>query len=278
MPWAMASRGERSRSARPSRRISPPVEPVGAEEQPGQLGAAGADQAGEPHDLARAQREVDVSHRPAADAARLEHHLADRSGARRKLPLEGTAHHQLDEPRPVEVRGRPDAHERAVAQDRDAVGEAEDLVEAVAHEDDAQAARPQLGHDAKRRSASRGVSAAVGSSRISRRASASRARAISTSWRTATSRAATGVSGSRSPRPSRASASRVRADSIAGRQPAEAPLAAEEQVGAHGELGDQALLLVHHGHARGGDGRRAAAAQVVPAELDRAGVGALRAG
>ena len=52
MPRSMASRGERMAIGSPSRRIVPASRPIDAENGASELGASGADKAGQPEDLA----------------------------------------------------------------------------------------------------------------------------------------------------------------------------------------------------------------------------------
>ena len=65
MPARIAPRGERMRTGRPSTSIVAASRPVGAEDRPRDLGAAAADEAGEPDDLAGANVERDVVDRRA---------------------------------------------------------------------------------------------------------------------------------------------------------------------------------------------------------------------
>ncbi len=94
------------------------------------------------------KRQVDAAHgRFPHEAARLQR---DGQGAGvdavpvlRDIP----ADHGADQGRAVELHRFAGQHEAAVAQDRDAVGQCEDLGHAVRDVDDADAVRPQASHD-----------------------------------------------------------------------------------------------------------------------------------
>ncbi len=84
---------------------APLASPGLAEDAHGELGAARADQPGEPHDLAPADEKIDVLdrhaariermlHRPGAD---LEMDGADLGGARREAVFQRAAHHEADD-------------------------------------------------------------------------------------------------------------------------------------------------------------------------------------
>ena len=153
---SIACRGLRSRrrSARTSQLAG--VGGVGAEQQPGELGAAGAEQAGDPDDLAL----VDArGRRPrrralAAQAERLEHRgpglvapsvaatsRSMRSSASSSRPI--ISPHQLEL---GDVLGHALPDQRAVAQHRHPVGDLEDLVEEVRDEHDRDALLAQRPH------------------------------------------------------------------------------------------------------------------------------------
>ena len=142
-------------------------------------------QAGEPDDLARAHREADVvddagaradrarAERPARPTDRREaRESARRAGGR---PSRGSS-------RPAASRARARVSiDRAVAQDRDAIGDPRQLFEPVRDVDEADAALVQVREQREQRSISRSVSAAVGSSMTIMRAWRASALAISMS-------------------------------------------------------------------------------------------------
>ena len=162
------------------------VGPVGAVEQPHQLGAPGAQEPGDADDLALEHVEVAGSSTPAAHAGGLEDRhrravdLAPRSrrwprGRRAARPIilvTSSSWQVLDEVL---------AHELAVAQHRDAVGDLVDLLEEVAHEQDGDALARRSRITAKSCSTSSRSRLEVGSSRISTLASSTMARLIATS-------------------------------------------------------------------------------------------------
>ena len=96
----------------------------------------GAHEAGKPHDLARVDVEAHVAV-PVALQFGDAQHLAIGAG---RAPLEDlgkiAADHQPHDLGVVQLRGRSDRDELAVAQDRDAVAEPQDLFDAVRHVDD----------------------------------------------------------------------------------------------------------------------------------------------
>ena len=111
-----------------------------AEDRLRELGAPGADQAGERHDLAPAHGERDVLELAVAgEPLDLERDVAGLAALAREELLERAPHHELHERLGVEVVRRAGLHVLAVAHDRDAVGEAEDLLEPVRDVDDADA-------------------------------------------------------------------------------------------------------------------------------------------
>ena len=124
-------RARRARDRARSRRVEP-------EERLRDLGAAGADQPGEPEDLAGANRERDVLE-PAGTASGPRRAAAPRRGAActcaREVLVERPADHQLHQRRLVESRDRLRGDVAAVAQHRDRVAQAEDLLHAVRHVD-----------------------------------------------------------------------------------------------------------------------------------------------
>ena len=120
---------------------------VDPEQDAGDLRPAGADEPGEPDDLAVSDVEGDVAEDAGAgQALDLEEDLADR-----RLDLREERHapadHVPDEVGRGEVRGRRRDDVPAVAEDRRAVAQLEDLVEPVADEQDRDATRPQVADD-----------------------------------------------------------------------------------------------------------------------------------
>ena len=133
-----------SATALPLTSIVPGVGAVGAVEQPDELGAPGAEQAGDADDLALVDVEVGgLEHAAASDAGRAQHGRA-RAVDGRARPCDEMAASSSSS-RPIilvtsvsagEVAGEVLADELAVAQHRDAVGDLVDLVEEVADEED----------------------------------------------------------------------------------------------------------------------------------------------
>ena len=108
-----------------------------AEERLHELAAPGADQAVEAEDLAVAQGEADVLELGrVAVAGDLQHLLADPVGALGEDRVDRAADHHGDELVLGDVGDAAFADEAAVAEDGVAVGDAEDLVELVADEED----------------------------------------------------------------------------------------------------------------------------------------------
>ena len=152
-----------------------------------QLGAAAAHQTGEPEDLAGVEVEADVvdavSGREVADLRAGE----PPSDRRALLPLEGLLHRSCPTMASmiwfmVSVGRVLGQDVPAVAQDGDAVGDAEDLLHAVRDVDDRDASRLEPLRPARRATRPRcAVSDEVGSSMIRTRASWASALAISVS-------------------------------------------------------------------------------------------------
>jgi hypothetical protein len=112
-----------------------------AEQDTRQLGAAGADQPGEAENLAGADLEADVVHpgRRTAEPAQRQHDLAGRGFGWRVGVGYLAAHHQVDQLGLGRVGDAAGADALAVAQDGDAVGDRENLLQAVGNVDDADA-------------------------------------------------------------------------------------------------------------------------------------------
>ncbi len=148
MPCAMAALGECRSSSWPSTRTAPGGLGQLAEDDLGQLGATGAHEPGEAHDLAGMDLERDAPV-PVADGCR-----GPRSTTR--SVADGRRWKTSPRSRPTMLRTisssvRPaasrDRHEAPVAQDGHAVGQPQDLVQAVAHVDDGHALRAQPPHE-----------------------------------------------------------------------------------------------------------------------------------
>ncbi len=129
---------------------------VDAVEEARELGAAGAEEPGEAHDLAAAELDVGrVERALPADAGGPVHGLARGDLARGALAVEGAeglqvlADHLGDEPGPVDVAREVLAHEPAVAEHREAVADREDLVEEVGDEEDGDALVAEAAHHAE---------------------------------------------------------------------------------------------------------------------------------
>ena len=131
----------------------PLVGGVGAEEQAGQLGAAGAQEPGDADDLALVELQVrGLEGAAATEADGGEQRRTALGGGARGVAVELVEHgevaadHQLHE---LELGGRGDhalLDEPAVAQHRHAVGDGVDLVEEVGDEDDGDAVGAQPTH------------------------------------------------------------------------------------------------------------------------------------
>ena len=115
-------------------------------------------------------REGDVPERSVrpGEAPHLQHHVGLRLRARRKHPLEASAHHAFDHRAHRHVRRcRRSRHPLAVAQHDDAIGNPTDLLQPMRDKDDPDAFSPELAHLLKEEPRFRSPpSAAVGSSRM----------------------------------------------------------------------------------------------------------------
>jgi hypothetical protein len=120
------------------------VRAVGAKQQAHQLRAARADQAGQAHDLARAQRQVDIAHDLAApDAACRQHHRTGHAARPAFVVVHGTADHALHQFFFTHTGHGAHIDQPAIAQHGHAVGDALQLLEPVRHVDDGHTARLQ---------------------------------------------------------------------------------------------------------------------------------------
>jgi hypothetical protein len=149
MPWATAAWGEVRASFLT---VQGDVARVGrreAEEDTGELGAAGADESAEAENLAGADVEGNVSYpgRGTADVAQRKGDLAGGGFGGRVDLGDLAADHEADEAGLVDAADRVGADALAVAQDGDAVGEGENFFEAVGNVDDADALLAEIAHD-----------------------------------------------------------------------------------------------------------------------------------
>ena len=111
-----------------------------------QLVHARAGEAGDAEDLAAVDVEVDAAQPAAADVARLEHdrRVGPRRHRRAVVRIDLLADHQAREPGGVDVGDGMGGDHAAAAQDGHAVGQLEDLVEAVRDVEHARARAPDL--------------------------------------------------------------------------------------------------------------------------------------
>ena len=147
MPGRSAADGAVEGNLLPGQQDLAGIAPVDPEQDPGDLRPAGAHEAGEAEDLARPDREADIAEGVApGQALDLQEHVAERClafGNRR----DGPADHVADQVGGRELARRCRDHEAAVAEDRRLVAQLEDLVEAVADEQDRDAAVAQPADD-----------------------------------------------------------------------------------------------------------------------------------
>ena len=145
MPARMASAGAaQADGAGRAPATSPATQAVEAEDRARQLGAAGADEPGQAHDLARAERGLTAADLGRGDVAHLERTASGRARAPvAEQVAQVAADHEAHHAGLVRPGGRLDRHQLAVAQDRHPVGEAADLAQAVADVDDAHALGPE---------------------------------------------------------------------------------------------------------------------------------------
>ena len=131
---------------------APAVQGVGAEYGAHDLGPAGPDKAGDAEHLSGLNLEVDVFEDPlSGQAMGREYDVAQLLVARRKELGEGSPDHQFDElAGTVDLARRQAGDVAAAAQHGHPVGDIEDLVQAVRHEQDGASLVAQLAHDAKK--------------------------------------------------------------------------------------------------------------------------------
>ena len=147
MPAVIAADGLAKVTALPVQRHGAAIRLVDAEQHPGDLGAAGADESGEAEDLALADREADVAEDPdPGQPVDLEQDVTDRRLELRE-ERHGTADHVPHEGGRGQPAGRGRDDVAAVAEDRRDVAQLEHLVETMAHEQHRHAAGPQAPHD-----------------------------------------------------------------------------------------------------------------------------------
>ena len=143
MPASTASEEVAKCAACPLSAKPPPDGPVDAEQDPGEFGAPGADQARQSEDLAGVEVEVDVMGGigGGAQAPDGDHDLATGLRRRHVVDLELPADHEPDHRVVVDVGALERAHQPAVAQHQDAVGGLNHLMQPVRDEDDRDAVR-----------------------------------------------------------------------------------------------------------------------------------------
>ena len=139
----MASPGLFGGTSLPATRIEPASTAIIADDRLGELGAAGAHQAADADHLAATDREADVADLLGGERIDDEQRLA--GGASRALEevAEVAADHQAGDPLLARAGGGRDVDQPAVAQHGDAVGELDDLVQAVRDVDDRYAVAAQ---------------------------------------------------------------------------------------------------------------------------------------
>ena len=156
-PCAMASRGSRRPTGLPSIATLPPSALSAPNSSARRLGAARAQQAGEAHDLAAVQRQVDRrQHALARDAvgraediAAFAAWLSAPASALASSASAGRADHLVHQREPGQPGAAVLAFALAVAHDSDAVRDRIDLVEEVGHEQDRHALLAQAAQDAE---------------------------------------------------------------------------------------------------------------------------------
>ncbi|GAA3062916.1 hypothetical protein GCM10020254_03550 [Streptomyces goshikiensis] len=119
-----------------------PDGPVAGERE-GQLGASGSHEPGQGDHLSGTDVEVDSADVVRGDVLQPQDHLVAGDVLPHEQGGQVTAHHQADDLPLIGVAGFQDSGDRAVAQDGDAVGEAEDLLHAVGDVDDGDALVPE---------------------------------------------------------------------------------------------------------------------------------------
>ena len=136
MPARMASAG-RAQSQPPAEDADlAALQPVHAEGGPRQLGPAGTDEAAEAHDLAGPDLQRAAPDPGRGHAAQLQRHLVARPRAMTEQVAQVAADHEPHHRGLVDLGGIAHRHQLAVAQHGDAVGEVDDLAQAMADVDD----------------------------------------------------------------------------------------------------------------------------------------------
>ena len=118
-----------------------------ADDRLGELGAAGAHQAGNADDLALAHRQADVADLGGRQPLHLQQRLAGAPAIAREQVGDVAADHQLGDGLLAGARGRRIVDQPPVAQHDDAVGELDDLVQPVRDVDDRGAVGAQAPDD-----------------------------------------------------------------------------------------------------------------------------------
>ena len=121
---------------------------VDAEDGAGHLGASGAHQACQRHDLSGADFEADVAEDPGpAESVDFQDRIPDLGNRLGEQRLDVAAHHLADDLRDGDVGGPVGGNVPAVPHDGDPVAQVEDLVEAVRNEEDAGSLVPEAAGD-----------------------------------------------------------------------------------------------------------------------------------
>ena len=136
MPAAIAACGLSGLTAAPFMTTRAASAAVIADDRLGELGAAGAHQAGDADDLALAHRQADVADVGGRQAIHLKQRLAGAPAVAREQVGDVAADHQLGDGLLAGAGGRQIVDQPAVAQHDDAVGKLDDLVQPVRDVDD----------------------------------------------------------------------------------------------------------------------------------------------
>ncbi len=119
---------------------------LGPEESPEQLGAPGAHEPGQSHDLAAPHVEGDVTEAAPAEVACPQDALTGRAAPTLPTRRDVASNHQADHLVPRQETGLPNRHDASVPQDGDSIGDSLHLVQSVRDEHDASPGVPQPAH------------------------------------------------------------------------------------------------------------------------------------